>query len=91
MLTTWKYVNDYITSSVHAATTLNLNSNMTKREKRPRWLFDGLMQEQRNSSALAMGYVFLVLAHRFILSANHTGDHIEKILLTNAKDMKFDN
>ena len=27
--------------------------------------FDGLMQERRNSSALAMEYVFLALTHRF--------------------------
>ena len=30
--------------------------------------FDGLVHERRNSSALAMGYVFLALTHRFIFT-----------------------
>ena len=47
------------------------------------------MQEQRNSSALAMELPIDFIAMRS--PANHTGDNIEKMLRINAKDIKFDN
>ena len=54
------------------------------------------MQEQRNSSALAMELrlsctnplIYFIAMSR---PANHTCDHIEKMLQTNAQDIKFDN